>query len=140
MRKLIISIVSGLSILFGLFFIIIFLFFDATFEQGNIFALFTLLGLVPFCGGIILLIKTNRKGTFDFEKAITKQAYKNNGQITIIDVAISQSITHKKAEEILTKMYRQEVFEIRISSNGVKIYELLHFATQQQKKKSESLL
>jgi hypothetical protein len=140
MRKLILSIIAGSVMLFGLLFIIIFLFFDATFERGNIFTLFTLLGLIPFGGGVFLLIKANRKATIDFEQAIAKQAYNNNGQVTVSDVAMKQSISFKHAEELLTQMYRQEIFEVRISSNGAKVFELLHFANQQQKAQSESLL
>jgi hypothetical protein len=140
MKKILLTILSVFSMLFGFMFIIIFLFFDATFEQGSIFTMFTLLGLTPFLGGSILLIKTNRKGGLNLEKAIIKQAYRHKGQLTISDVSIKQSLSFKQAEAVLTKMYRDEIFEVKISLNGSKVYELLHFATDQQKENSEGLL
>ncbi|NQZ76960.1 MAG: hypothetical protein HRT61_12795 [Ekhidna sp.] len=118
-------------------------------EGGLYLFVIFLIGVLPFVGGLYGLYKQSKRSGGKSnepkeelpEVKVLKLATKQDGKVTIPEVAILLAMKHKEAEELLERMRMDGAFELEmVAETGAIIYNLANHASQSEKDGARGLL
>jgi len=111
---------------------------------GSLIVPLSLMGILPFAGGIYLLISRLRKNKAlqknEFEKTILTTAHSKQGFITPLDLVLLTGCSADEAQKKLTEMQEKGFFDLKISSKGDIIYALRGMLSDEEKNHSKDVL
>jgi CTP-dependent riboflavin kinase len=111
---------------------------------GSLIVPLFFMGILPFAGGIYLLVSRKRKNKLaqisEFEKIILTTAHSKQGYVTTLDLVLLTGCSTEEAQKKLTEMQEKGFFDLKITSKGDIIYALRGMLSDEEKNQARDVL